>query len=83
MIFDWPKNDRPNPKNKKKEAVRRRPRLNENSRTEAKVGGGGGGKLPPWFGRLGGSDWKGEKFGESEEKKRALHADPVGRRIIQ
>ena len=48
-------------------------------------GGGGGGGCdppPPGLGGLEGSDWKGEKFGGSEEKKRALHADPVDRRII-
>ena len=42
----------------------------------------GGGKSPPGLGGLGGSDWNGEKFGRSEEKKGDLHADPIGRRII-
>ena len=69
------------PKIKKvsKRAPRRRPTPIATSRTEAKEGG----KPPPGLGGLGGSDWKGEEFGGSEEKKRALHADPVGRRILQ
>ena len=67
-------NGRKNQKIRKK-APRRRPTPIATSRTEAKEGGGGVGE--PRLGGLGGSDRKGERFGGSEEKKRALPADPV------
>ena len=62
-----------------KQKLRRRPTVNAGSRAEAKEGEWGD---PPWLGGLRGSDRKGETFGGSEEKKGALHADPVGRRIL-
>ena len=57
-----------------------RPVPNKTSRAEAKEGGAGAGKPPPGLGGKG-SDWKGEKFGGSEEKRGDLNAEPVGRRI--
>ena len=76
MICDWPQNG-PQIKQIKKTLCGDDP--DPKRRGE---GGGEGGKPPPELGGLGGSDWKGEKIGGSEEKKGDLLADLVARRII-
>ena len=79
MIFDWPKVGPPNQINQNNSAE-----MSGNIRgftNRGQGGGRGGGNPPPGLGGLRGSDWKVEKFGGSEEKKRDLHADRGGRRI--
>ena len=80
MIFDLPQNGSTNKKIGKKCSAKTAD-VELQLRAGAKEGGGGEGKPPPGLGGLGRSDWKEEKFGGPEERRGALHADPVGRRI--